>query len=127
MPDDEPIRAHLARLEAKIDALREGGKQTMTHTRRWPGLLIRCQTIADYCGVSQRTIRRWRQFHKFPMFHLPDGRLATSKPLVDQWCYGQIEEEGYEPWGAKWKRQEHTASRRRTRDEAREQGKQSAP
>lgn len=84
-------------------------------TAQWPGLLISAAKIASYCGVSQRTIRRWREHHGLPLCHLPDGRLAISQNLVDQWLEGIIEKESYQPWGARWKRQEHTAKGKRRR------------
>jgi predicted GIY-YIG superfamily endonuclease len=82
-------------------------------TTQWPGLLISAAVIARYCGVSQRTVRRWREHHKLPLCHLPDGRLATSQNLVDRWLEGIIEEESLQPWGARWKRQAYTAKAKR--------------
>lgn len=84
-------------------------------TAQWPGLLISAGKIASYCGVSQRTIRRWREHHGLPLCHLPDGRLAISQNLIDRWLEGIIETESFQPWGARWKRQEYTAKRRRVR------------
>jgi len=56
------------------------------------GLLSRVQTIADYCGVKPRTIRRWRQKFGFPLYHKPSGIAFTSVSLIDQWLVEYEEE-----------------------------------
>ena len=58
--------------------------------------LIGHKAIARYIGISLRTVSHWREWHKLPVTNLPDGRVATSKSLLDQWlmsredCIGRM-------------------------------------
>lgn len=73
------------------------------------GLLSPLRVIAQYCGVTPRTVRKWRQYYRFPLLHLPSGRAVTSPALIDRW----LEEEenrrpprnrrGEQPRAAVWK------------------------
>lgn len=50
-----------------------------------PGLPIGLEQISRYCGVSRWTLRRWPVTAGFPMARLPNGKIATSRRLIDQW------------------------------------------
>jgi transposase-like protein len=58
-----------------------------------PGLLSPLREVARYCGVSERTIRKWRQCHRFPLMHLPSGRAVTSMWLIDGWLLERLAQE----------------------------------
>ena len=99
--DEEPLRAHLKRLEAKLDAvtalLCEGGFPRH--------LLFPASQIAKVCGVSRRTIRRWATDPEHPLtcVHLGHG-LATTPSLIDAWLRERWQEERKSPrvgklWG----------------------------
>ncbi len=47
--------------------------------------LIGNQAIARYLGISCCTVWRWRHLHAFPAIPLPDGRIAVTTSLIDQW------------------------------------------
>jgi len=49
-------------------------------------LLHPCREIAKACRVADRTIRMWMLKHGLPVFHLPDGSLATTLGLIDEWA-----------------------------------------
>ena len=36
-------------------------------------------------GVCDRALRRYEKREAFPACRLPDGRIMTSKSLIDQW------------------------------------------
>ena len=48
-------------------------------------IVIGWRAIATLMGVAAPTVRRWENYHGFPIARLPDGRVCTSRPLVDQW------------------------------------------
>ncbi|MBI2882641.1 MAG: hypothetical protein HYY11_01835 [Candidatus Methylomirabilis oxyfera] len=75
--DDDPIREHLARIEAKIEAaLAFKGRYVLTGAK----------TICAALGVSPRTLYRWRLDVENPLrcAHLGHG-LATTPTLIDEW------------------------------------------
>lgn len=41
--------------------------------------------IAEYCCISISCLDNWRKRHGFPTATLPDGRIVTTKMLIDQW------------------------------------------
>ena len=49
------------------------------------GLLKSNAEICRYLGISEPTLVRWRKLHGFPASYLPDGRVVTTKSLIDQW------------------------------------------
>ena len=56
-----------------------------------PDTLIGAIDISGYLGICVRTLTRWRKNHAFPVGALPDGRLVTTKPLIEQWILARIE------------------------------------
>ena len=50
-----------------------------------PDVLIGWTPISRHCCVCERTVARWAKRHGFPACRLPDGRIMTSKSLIDQW------------------------------------------
>ena len=48
-------------------------------------LIVGLKNIAQAVGRSERTVQRWYKRHSFPMCHLPDGSVATTRTLVDMW------------------------------------------
>lgn len=108
MLDDEPIRAHLARLEAKIDSLAARGV-TMRH------VIFQMREIARVCGVSERSVWRWihHPVHPLRIVHL--GRLgcATTLHCIDEFIERKALEEQSGPprrsmraGGFKWQKGE---------------------
>ena len=57
--------------------LHEAGEETY--------LVVGNARIARYLGVSLSCFQNWRKNHAFPVGILPDGRIATTRNLVDQW------------------------------------------
>ena len=47
--------------------------------------------IAAYLGICVRTLSRWRKYHGFPAAPLPDGRIMTTKPLIDNWILSRMD------------------------------------
>lgn len=43
------------------------------------------QAIREHTGRAQRTLHRWRRRYGLPVCNLPNGRVATSTELLDQW------------------------------------------
>ncbi len=48
-------------------------------------LLIGLRRIGDFMGVSERTVRRWRDWHGFPCGPLPSGHIVASKVAIRNW------------------------------------------
>ena len=48
-------------------------------------LLKGLDEIGRYVRKSPRTLRRWYKRESFPLCHLPDGSVITSKALIDTW------------------------------------------
>jgi len=48
-------------------------------------ILIGAKTIAQPFGCSAQTIYRWRRHLGFPACKLPNGQLAITYTLIDQW------------------------------------------
>lgn len=48
-------------------------------------LLIGLRRIGDFMGVSERTVRRWRDRHGFPCGPLPSGHIVASKVAIRSW------------------------------------------
>ncbi len=48
-------------------------------------LLIGLRKIGDFMGVSERTVRRWRDRHGFPCGPLPSGHIVASKVAIRSW------------------------------------------
>ncbi len=53
--------------------------------------LIGNTAIARYLGISCCTVWRWRHLHGFPAVPLPDGRIAVTTSLIDQWFASRAE------------------------------------
>ncbi len=41
--------------------------------------------ISRYLGICVGTLGNWRKRHAFPAAPMPDGRIMTTKSLIDQW------------------------------------------
>lgn len=54
-------------------------------------LLIGLAAISRYCGVSEWAIWNWRKKHGFPAAPMPDGRIATTESLIDQWVIARMD------------------------------------
>lgn len=53
-------------------------------------VIIGARAIARYIGICERTVSSWREKHALPVAQLPDGRIAISKSLLDQWFIERI-------------------------------------
>ncbi|MDE2483859.1 MAG: hypothetical protein KGL32_01235 [candidate division NC10 bacterium] len=91
MPDDEPLRAILERLERKIDGLAQEHPRT--------GILRGAREIAGYLRCHERTVRRWGTRYRLPMAHQPDGKLITTSALIDAWILERREKQYSRPLG----------------------------
>ena len=47
--------------------------------------LVGLRAIARYMGVSERSIRRWRDRHGMPVGVLPSGHALASKQSIRDW------------------------------------------
>ena len=47
--------------------------------------LVGLRAIASYMGVSERTIRRWRDQHGMPVGNVPSGHVIASKQSIRDW------------------------------------------
>ncbi len=47
--------------------------------------LVGLRTIAKFMGVSERTIRRWRDQHGMPVGNVPSGHVIASKQSIRDW------------------------------------------
>ena len=50
--------------------------------REW---LIGLRAIAAFMGVSERTVRRWRDRHGMPVGNVPSGHVIASKQSIRDW------------------------------------------
>ncbi len=58
------------------------------------GGLIGGKQISQYAGLCLSAVTKYRRLHGFPVCHLPDNRLYTTKSLIDQWIIArQLEQE----------------------------------
>jgi hypothetical protein len=49
------------------------------------GILRGKPVIAEYCGISPRTVDKWFRKDGFPMGKLPNGQWVSSVSLIDSW------------------------------------------
>lgn len=61
------------------------GRLSRYASKESPDVLIGWTPIAQHCLVCERTVARWTKRHGFPACRLPDGRIMTSKTLIDEW------------------------------------------
>jgi hypothetical protein len=47
------------------------------------------KAVANYVGVSVRTLQRWEQQFHFPVHRVPDGMAYGVKPEIDAWLAQQ--------------------------------------
>ena len=47
--------------------------------------LVGLRAIARYMGVSERTVRRWRDQHGMPIGNVPSGHVIASKQSIRDW------------------------------------------
>ena len=57
------------------------------------GTLIGWDQISQYLGLCVSTLIRYRRSDGLPVCHLPDGRMFTSKCLIDQWILARLNAE----------------------------------
>lgn len=55
------------------------------------GALIGWERISRYLDVCWVTARRWSIHEDLPVCRLPDGRIMTTKSLIDQWVLARSE------------------------------------
>jgi len=63
------------------------------------GSLIGWSQICEYLGLCVTACIKYRRFEGLPVCKLPDGRMFTSKTLIDQWILARqaVELEPGEP------------------------------
>ena len=54
------------------------------------GGLIGWKAISQYSGLCRSALDRYRHSDGFPVCHLPDKRMFTTKRLVDQWVMARM-------------------------------------
>lgn len=94
--DDERLRAQLARLERKIDRLALASPSS--------DFMKGAKEIATFLRCHERTVRKWVTKYHLPVVHLPDGRLATTKSLIDRWMLEARAQQYAQPLGRGRKR-----------------------
>ncbi len=55
--------------------------------------LIGGEQICQYLGLCISSVIRYRRNHALPVCNLPDGRLFTTKNLIDQWVIARMLEQ----------------------------------
>ena len=68
---------------------RLSGRMSRYASRESPDVLIGWGPISRHCCVCERTVARWAKHHGFPACRLPDGRIMTSKSLIDHWIFAR--------------------------------------
>ena len=54
------------------------------------GSLIGWKQISQYTGLCVSTLIRYTRSDGFPVCHLPDQRMFTTKSLIDQWIMARM-------------------------------------
>ena len=54
------------------------------------GSLIGWKQISQYTGLGVSTLIKYSRSDGFPVCHLPDQRMFTTKSLVDQWVMARM-------------------------------------
>lgn len=54
------------------------------------GGLVGWKAITQYAGLCVTALAKYRRFDGFPACALPDGRMYTSKNLIDQWIMARM-------------------------------------
>jgi len=57
-------------------------------------LIIGWKQIARHCDRSVSCVRKWDEDRAFPVARLPDGRVAITTGLIDQWLLARRAEHG---------------------------------
>ena len=52
--------------------------------------LIGWKQISQYTGLCVSTLIRYTRSDGFPVCHLPDQRMFTTKSLIDQWIMARM-------------------------------------
>jgi hypothetical protein len=52
-----------------------------------------CRNIEIALGVSERTVYWWAKTYGLPLFHLPDGQLATTVGMIEEWARERRQDE----------------------------------
>lgn len=56
------------------------------HATVSPVLIHPCRNIQVALGVSEKTVWWWSKHYGLPTFHLPDGQLAITTGLIEEWA-----------------------------------------
>ena len=51
-----------------------------------PVLLHPCRSIQTALGVCEKTVYWWAKRYGLPLFHLPDGQIATTVGMIEKWA-----------------------------------------
>ena len=54
------------------------------------GGLIGWKAISLYSGLCRSALDKYRHSDGFPVCHLPDKRMFTTKTLIDQWIMARM-------------------------------------
>lgn len=54
-------------------------------------LIITWKAISSQLGVCPATARYWRSRDGLPVATLPNGQVATTKSLIDQWILSRMD------------------------------------
>jgi len=65
--------------------------------------------IAHALNIGRRTVTSWVKWHGFPVFHLPDGQVATTVGMIERWAEERRQKELAEPTNGQRKRLSHPA------------------
>jgi len=57
------------------------------------GALIGWKQISQYLGLCVSSCIKYRASDALPVCHLPDGRMFTTKVLIDQWILARLQAE----------------------------------
>jgi hypothetical protein len=61
--------------------------------RKEQGTLLGYHQIGAYLGVCAATAGKYKRLHGLPCCRMPDGRMGTTKSLIDQWILARAEAE----------------------------------
>lgn len=56
-------------------------------------LIHPCRNIAKTLGVSEKSVWWWSKHYGLPTFHLPDGQLAITVGLIEEWARDRRQDE----------------------------------
>jgi len=68
------------------------------------------KNIARALNIGLRTVTSWRAKHGFPVFHLPDGQVATTVGMIEAWAEERRKKQLAEPTNGRRRGRWHPAS-----------------